>query len=48
MTERMLACTKCGLAFPELDEEMAKQILEDGFYCPYCHGELKWHRVVEK
>ena len=43
MTEKMLACSKCGVAFPEWDEEMAKDFK---MKCPYCDGKLEWHKVV--
>ena len=43
----MLACTKCGVAFPEWDVFMAEEILGEKLKCPYCDGELKWHQVKE-
>ena len=42
MKDKILACTKCGVAFPEWDEEM----LKDFGKCPYCEGKLEWHKVV--
>jgi len=42
MKDKILACTKCGLAFPEWDEELRKEFEK----CPYCGGDLEWHKVV--
>lgn len=41
---KMLACDKCGVAFPDWDVEIAKEF---NMNCPYCDGEIKSHRVVE-
>ena len=42
--KKIVACAKCGVAFPEWDAELAHEL---DMKCPYCKGKLQLHTVVE-